>query len=558
MISSYLTEAVRSAVAAAGLGDPGPVLLETPKDRAHGDLATNVAMQLASKGRAAGKGNPRAVAEAVVTELRARLDPALIAGVSIAGPGFINFAYHPDVVRRSLAEILEAGAGFGRSDWGAGEKVLLEFVSANPTGPLNVVSARAASVGDSLARLFRACGFEARTEYYVNDAGNQVRKLGESLLARIREAGGEALVIPENGYHGEYLKEMAQAMGPEARAEMLARADAAEACTRYALTRILAGQQADLESFGVRFDRFFHETELHQAGRVTEALEDLRARGFIYVGAEEKEAEAGALWFRSTDFGDDKDRVVVKKTGETTYFLADTAYHRDKHERGFARAIDLFGPDHHGAVPRLKAAMKALGYPEDWIEVLLVQQVNLMMGGQAVEMSKRAGKLVTLRELVDEVGRDVARFSFLMRSVNTHLDFDLALAREESDKNPVFYVQYAHARACSVERNARENRVDPARADLSLLGQPEEMELIKTLMRLPLAVESAVRAREPQRIPMYLMSVAQSFHPFYHRHRVVDPDNAALSAARLQLVQGVRLVMANGLGLIGVSAPEQM
>ncbi len=547
MISSRLSEAVRSAVEATGFGDPGTVLLETPRDRAHGDLATNVAMQLASRARA----NPRAIAEKVAARLRADLDPALISDVRIAGPGFINFVYHPDVVRRSLAEILEAGAAFGRSDWGRGEKVLLEFVSANPTGPLNVVSARAASVGDTLARLFRASGFEARTEFYVNDAGNQVRLLGESLQARMREADGQPLSIPENGYHGEYLRDIAAALGPAGRARLLAE-EAREpgACARHALGMLLAGQREDLELFGVRFDRFFHETELHGAGRVEEALADLRARGFV----EERE---GALWFRSTEFGDDKDRVVVRSNGEPTYFLADTAYHRDKHERGFARAIDLFGPDHHGAVPRLKAAMVALGCPQDWLEVLLVQQVNLVQGGKAVEMSKRAGKLVTLRELVTEVGRDVARFFFLLRGVNTHLDFDLDLAREQSDKNPVFYVQYAHARACNVERFAAENGVRADRADLSRLGEPEEMELIQVLMQLPLAVEIAVRSREPQRITQYLLNVAQAFHPFYQKHRVVTSEEA-LSAARLLLVQGVRRVIANGLDLVGVSAPERM
>jgi arginyl-tRNA synthetase len=547
LITSYLSEAVRNAVAAAGFEPPAGAGLETPRDRTHGDLATNVAMQLASKART----NPREVAGLVVAQLQASLDPALICDVRIAGPGFINFTYHPDVVRRSLSELLAAGAGYGRGSWGAGEKVLLEFVSANPTGPLNVVSARAAAVGDSLVRLFHASGFEARSEFYVNDAGNQVRLLGESLRARMREADGGPLEIPENGYHGAYLKDMAEALGAEGRAALeAAEAAGPGACTRHALDRLLAGQREDLGMFGVEFDRFFLETELHGAGRVEQALEELRARGFV-------DQSEGALWFRSTAFGDDKDRVVVRTNGEPTYFLADVAYHRDKHQRGFRRAINLLGPDHHGAVQRMLAAMQALGYPPDWLEVLIVQQVNLIQGGQAVEMSKRAGKLVTLRELVSEVGPDVARFFFLMRGVSTHLDFDLDLAREHSDKNPVFYVQYAHARACNVERFAAENQVDPARADLALLKEPEEMELIKTLMQLPLAVEMAVRSREPQRITQYLIGVAQAFHPFYQKHRVVTPDDA-LSAARLHLVRGVRLVLANGLGLLGVSAPEKM
>jgi len=547
LITTYLSEAVRSAVQAAGLEAPGSLGIETPRDRAHGDLATNVAMQIASRDRQ----NPRQVAQRILDRLRPLLDPARVSDVHIAGPGFINFTYHPDVVRGSLAELLEAGAGYGSGTWGRGERVMLEFVSANPTGPLNVVSARAAAVGDSLVRLFRASGFDARSEFYVNDAGTQVRLLGESLLARIREAEGGALEIPENGYHGQYLKDMAEALGPAGRARLAEEERRAPgACTRHALEALLAGQREDLERFGVHFDRFFHETELHAAGRVQEALADLRARGFV----EERE---GAQWFRSTDFGDDKDRVVVRSSGEPTYFLADTAYHRDKHERGFGRAIDLFGPDHHGAVPRLRAAIQALGYPADWLEVLIVQQVNLIQGGQAVEMSKRAGRLVTLRELLAEVGRDVARFFFLLRGVSTHLDFDLDLARQQSDQNPVFYVQYAHARACNVERFAQENGVEAAGADLARLVEPEELELVKVLMQLPLAVEMAVRAREPQRITQYLLSVGQSFHPFYQRHRVVTSERA-LSAARLRLVQGVRQVLARGLELVGVSAPERM
>ena len=547
MITTYLSEAIRSAVAAAGFEPPASIGLETPRERAHGDLATNVAMQLASRARA----NPRKLAEAIVAALKPALDPARIQGVHIAGPGFINFSYHPEVVRRSLAELLEAGPRYGRGEWGRGERVLLEFVSANPTGPLNVVSARAAAVGDSLVRLFRASGFESRSEFYVNDAGNQVRLLGESLRARMREAEGAPLQIPENGYHGEYLKDLAVGLGPEGRARLEAE-EAREpgACTRHALGVLLAGQRQDLEMFGVRFDRFFHETELHQGRQVELALEELRRAGFV-------DSREGAQWFRSTAFGDVKDRVLVRGSGEPTYFLADVAYHRDKHDRGFGHAINLLGPDHHGVVARMQAAMQALGYPRDWLEILIVQQVNLIQGGQAVEMSKRAGKLVTLRELVAEVGPDVARFFFLMRGVSTHLDFDLDLAREHSDKNPVFYVQYAHARACNVERFAAENRVDPGRADLSLLGEPEEMELIKVLMQLPLMVEVAVRSREPQRMTQYLISVAQAFHPFYQKHRVVTSEEA-LSAARLRLVQGVRLVLANGLDLVGVSAPEKM
>ena len=547
MISSYLSEAIVKAVRGAGLEPPESLGLETPRDPAHGDLATNVAMQLAGR---AGR-PPRALAEAIVERLRAELDPARIEAVKIAGPGFINFTYRPVVVHEALAEILRLGAEFGRSSWGSGQKVLLEFVSANPTGPLNVVSARAAAVGDALRRLFRASGYEADAEFYVNDAGNQVRLLGESLRARILECDGQPLHIPENGYHGEYLREMAVALGPEGRARLVREEAAAPgACAAHALEVNLAGQRADLDLFGVRFDRFFHESELHGAGKVLEALGELRKSGHVLE-------QDGATWFRSTDFGDDKDRVLVRANGEPTYFLADVAYHRTKHARGYQRAINFLGPDHHGTVARITAAMQALGYGEDWLEVQIVQQVNLLEGGKPVEMSKRAGKLIQLRELVEEVGADVARFFFLMRSVKSHLDFDLDLAREHSDKNPVLYVQYAHARACNVQRFAAENGVGEAGADLSLLTQPEEMALIKQLMQLPLMVELAVRSREPQRVTQFLISVAQAFHPFYHKHRVVTSD-PKLSSARLRLVSAVRQVIANGLGLLGVSAPERM
>lgn len=548
MISSYLSKAVRSAAAEAGYSLEGPVMLETPRDPSHGDLATNVAMQLAGGARKP----PRQVAETILAHLVKSLDPARIGPPTIAGPGFINFMFQPALVQEGLQEILEAGAAFGRSEWGAGEKVLLEFVSANPTGPLNIVSARAAAVGDALTRLFNACGFEAHSEFYVNDAGNQVRLLGESVKARLLELDGKPFEIPENGYHGEDVRDIASAIRAGGLEEELRAAELLEPGRfgTWAVQFNLARQKADLEKYGVSFERFFHESEIHARGLVTESLEDLRARGYI----EEKD---GALWFRSTEFGDDKERVVVRSSGEPTYFLADTAYHREKHARGYGHAIDFWGPDHHGAVPRIKASMTALGYPPDWLEVVIVQQVNLKRGGQLVDMSKRAGNLVTLRELLDDVGVDVARFFFLMRSVTSHLDFDLDLAREQSDKNPVFYVQYAHARACSVERFAMENGVDPAKADLRLLREPEEMALIKELMKLPLSVEMAVRLREPMRVTNYLMSVGQMFHPFYHRHRVVTSD-PALSAARLRLVNAVRQVLGNGLSLLGISAPEKM
>ena len=519
-----------------------------PREKGHGDLASNVAMTAARRLHRP----PRAIAEALAEELGARDD--LFAAVEVAGPGFLNLRIAPARLRRVVAEILAAGPRWGKSDAGGGRKVLVEFVSANPTGPLNVVSARAAAFGGTLTRLLRAAGYDARSEFYVNDVGRQVRLLGESLLARYHEARGESeAAIPEGGYEGAYLVELARSLDPAEMEALLGKrtpAEQAAALGELAVERIRRGQERDLADYGVRFDRWFRQHDLYPDG-VEKVLDRLRSQGWV----EERE---GAAWFRSTAFGDDQDRVLVRANGEPTYFLADLAYHADKHDRGFDTAIDIWGPDHHGYIGRMQAGMEALGYGKDWLEVLIVQQVNLLSGGKPVKMSKRRGEFVTLRDLMEEVGRDTAIFFFLMRRAESHLDFDLDLARQQSEENPVFYVKYAHARVSGILRKAREEGApDPQGSSLDRLEEEHELDLVKMLAQLPVVVEGAARAREPHRLTNYLRDVAQSFHLFYHHCRVVGPD-ADLTRARLALTQAARVVLANGLALMDIEAPERM
>jgi arginyl-tRNA synthetase len=548
-LESYLTSRLRAAAAAAlGLEDADlpAVPLETPRQKEHGDLASSLALVLAkSTGRP-----PRELAEKILAGLD--LDPGRVERATIAGPGFINFQLGKAWVADQVRHILAHAASFGESATGAGVPVQVEFVSANPTGPLNVVSARAAAVGDALVRLLNAAGFRAASEFYVNDAGNQVRLFAASLAARLTELDGGTAAIPEEGYHGEYVRELAAALrtdpglpqDPEARLAWLAATG---------IERMVAGQRRDLERFGVTFDRWFPESSLHGAGALDRSLAALRSAGQVH----ERDS---ALWFATTAYGDDADRVVVRSDGTPTYFLADIAYHADKHARGFARVIDIWGPDHHGHVARMQAAAQALGFGADWLEVLIVQQVNLLRGGQPVKMSKRAGEFVTLGELVDEVGKDPARFFFLMRRTNAHLDFDLDLAKQQTEENPCFYVQYAHARVAQILANAERQgvRLHDARAvPAERLTDPEELALSKLLAAFPETVAAAALAREPQRVTNYLREVAALFHRFYHQHRVVGVEEE-LMQARLGLARATQIVIRRGLELIGVSAPERM
>jgi len=547
---------IREALAAALAGaypdlPPGeaPVEVEAPREKSHGDYASNVAMLLARSLRTA----PRGVAEILAGRLRERTD--LFAAVEVAGPGFLNFTLSPAVLHRGLRELLEADAAWGRSDAGGGERVQVEFVSANPTGPLNVVNARAAAYGSTLARLLAAAGFDVATEFYINDMGRQIDLLGASLLARVDEARGRGpAVIPEGGYQGEYLLDLARELDPAETDSWRGEPDEAarRAAGRVAVERIRAWQERDLTAYGTAFDLWFRQSSLYPDG-VDAALALLREHGHV----EERE---GAVWFLSTRFGDDQDRVVVRANGEPTYFLADLAYHADKHGRGFRRVIDIWGPDHHGYIARMQAGARAMGFGEDWLEILIVQQVNLLAGGKPAKMSKRRGEFITLRDLLDEVGKDTAAFFFLMRRAESHLDFDIELAKKESDENPVYYVKYAHARIAGILRKAAEEGASGAAvADprLDRLTEPQELDLIKALLQLPALVEGAARAREPHRLTNYLREVAQAFHLFYHHCRVVGPESD-LTAARLALTRAARLVLANGLALMDIEAPDRM
>ncbi|MCB9514648.1 MAG: arginine--tRNA ligase [Candidatus Latescibacteria bacterium] len=530
-------------------GDQGPAefAVQPPRDAAHGDLASNAAMVTA---KLCGQ-PPRELALALARWCEERL-PGLRA--EVAGPGFLNFrlpvAAHQDLVARILA----AGADYGRSEAGGGQKVDLEFVSANPTGPPVVVSARAAAFGSTLANLLAFSGHAVTREYYLNDAGSQVDALGESLRARWRELQGEPLALPENGYHGLYVKAMAEALDPSQVAawETLPAEARGRAYAEHALAGIVESLRSEMSRFRTDFDVWFSERSLHDGGKLDEALSLFEAKGLVY------EAD-GARWFRSSDFGDDKDRVVLRSDGRPTYFLADAAYHLDKLRRGYDKALNVLGPDHHGHVARMQAIAQAIGAPEGWLEILLLQWVTLVENGETVAMSKRAGEFVTMGDLVDDVGVDVARTYFLARRRDSHLEFDLVQAREQSSKSRVFYAQYATARIAGILRKAEEAGLDaaPEGEDLARLTSEEELGLIRTLAEFPDQVAGAAAAREPNRLFNYLSDVAAGFHRFYHERQVVG-DDAALSRARLALCRATRQVLANGLGLMAVDAPERM
>ncbi len=548
--------ALSSAAARVGweLG-PEEAAVEIPRDPSHGELASAAAFSLAG----VLKKSPREVAEALKKELEKEplLQRVPLERVEIAGPGFLNFRMKPEWLENGLAEVFSEGADYGRSDRMAGEVILFEFVSANPTGPLNVVSARAAAVGDVLAALCEAAGARTGREFYVNDAGRQVQLLGISLEVRVRQQLGEDTQVPEDGYHGDYLVDMAARFVSEGLPSWWESTDGEERAGRlaqWAVEHVLELQQNALQGFGLQYDTWFRESSLYEEGAVDETLEELRSRGHIYDSE-------GAVWFRSTPFGDEKDRVLLTSDGRATYLLPDIAYHRNKYSRGWKTLVNLWGPDHHGYIARMHAALQALGHPEDSFRVLIVQQVNILRSGEVVKMSKRAGRTIEMEELVEEVGPDAARFFFLMRGTSTHLDFDLDLALSRNEENPVFYVQYAHARICSIMQKARKEGVDVEGgtygADLSVLEAAEERTLLRTLVEFPCVVADAAQAFEPHRIPAYLRGLAAAFHPFYHNHRVVGAT-PALQAARLALCLGVRQVIANGLGLLGVSAPERM
>jgi arginyl-tRNA synthetase len=552
------------------------------KDKTHGDFATNVALQLAKPARR----SPRDVAEAIIARLP---ESDLIERTEIAGPGFINLLLSERARLGVITAIREQGGRYGRSELGRGRRVQVEFVSANPTGPLHVGHGRGAAYGAAVADLLEAVGFDVHREYYVNDAGRQMDILATSVWLRYLElAGVELPAFPANAYRGDYVYDIAATLhrehgdhykheadevmrglppdepeGGDKEAHidaMIARARELLGDNHYrfvfelGLNVILDDIRDDLAAFGVTYDTWYSELSLTEKGAVNLALERLREAGHLY----EKD---GALWFRSTDFGDEKDRVVQRENGQTTYFASDIAYHMDKLERGYERVVDVWGADHHGYVPRVKAALKALGEDASRLDVLLVQFAILYRGGERVQMSTRSGSFVTLRELRNEVGRDAARFFYVMRRCEQHLDFDLDLAKSQSADNPVYYIQYAHARVCSVLRQmeAKGYRHDPANgeANLARLTEDHEQALLATLARYPEVVEAAALAEEPHQVANYLRELANDFHTYYNAHQFLV-DDAAIRDARLSLVLAVRQVVANGLGLLGVSAPQEM
>ena len=534
------------------------VLLEEPKADSHGDLSTNMAMQMAKTQRMA----PRKIAEALIDNLD---DTAgIIRRTEIAGPGFINFFIQPSAWHPVLGTIYEQDDQYGRCDLGKGMRIQIEFVSSNPTGPLHVGHGRGGAVGDSTANILRFCGYDVQKEYYINDSGRQIQTLGLSVYLRGREQLGHTVQFPDTCYQGDYIRDLAGELIERDGKELFEKdeSEALMVCARYAAGKIIDGMRADLVDFGITFDNWFSEQSLYDAGKVETDIEDFKNKGLIY----EKE---GAQWFKTSDFGDEKDRVVVRQNGQTTYFASDITYHKDKFARGFEKVIDVWGADHHGYIPRMKAAVEASGYRRDQFDVLLVQLVNLLRDGQPIAMSTRAGKFETLAEVVKEVGRDAARFIFLTRHYDSPLDFDLELAKKKTEDNPVFYVQYAHARISSIHRNAKDDgrlKLAPFEpSDLSALGTDGDVALIKALARYPEVVQTAGALMEPHRITYYLTTLAKSFSKYYNQHRVLPQQDLVLSEgdqkltrARLYLVTAVQKVIRNGLSLLGVSAPERM
>ncbi len=551
-VKGMLATIVKDAFDAAVRDDALPqvdlptFVVERPNDPTHGDFATNLAMQLARPARK----NPRMIAEALTSRMNLK---APVCEVNIAGPGFINFILAEDWLTPVLAAVQEEDKDYGASNAGEGERIQVEFVSANPTGLLHMGNARGGALGDALAAVLNKAGYSCEKEYYINDTGNQVRNLGYSVEARyFQELGIDGYDVPEDGYKGEDICATARRLieqDGEAYKDML-REERLKKMTDFALKEKVGGIRQGLERFGVTYDRWFSERTLHDSGQVQAVVEELRERGFIY----EKD---GALWLESTRYGEEKDEVLVRSNGTPTYFAADIAYHKDKFDRGFNRVINIWGADHHGHVARLKNAMTALGYPGDNLTVILMQLVRLYRDGELVKMSKRSGQYVTLEELIDEVGRDAARFFFVMRSPDSPMDFDLDLAKSESSENPVYYVQYAHARICSILSVAGIDVPLAKEIDLSVLGDPAEKALITKIALWPEEVAVAARELSPYRLAYYAKELANSFHSFYNSCKVLT-DDEALRDARLVLVDAARITLRNVLDLLGVSAPEHM
>ncbi len=524
--------------------------VEEPRHQSHGDYSTNFAMVSAGVQKMA----PRKIAESLISNLQSH---QMIEKVEIAGPGFINFFLTNDAWQPIVNQVLEQDKDYGRSNIGNNEKVQVEFVSANPTGPLHIGHGRGAAVGDSVGNILSFAGHDVQKEYYINDSGRQIKTLGTSVWLRMQQIAGKEIDFPDDCYKGEYIKALAQEIFEIEGDSFVSKdeADAIPVCAKFAAKKILNGIKEDLKAFGVNYDQWFSEQSLYDSGRVEKALEDYKSKDLVYE-------EDGAFWFRTQDFGDEKNRVVVRNNGITTYFASDIAYHDEKYERGFDRVIDVWGADHHGYIKRIDASVVASGRKSEQFEVILVQLVNLLRGGKPVQMSTRAGEFVTLKDIIEEVGTDAARFIFLSRSYDSGLDFDLELAKQKNSDNPVYYVQYVHARITGILLKAKEDgliqNIDFNKGkNLHLLNEKEEINLLKILNLFQETVEKSAKSLHPHVIFTYLSSLASAFHGYYNKHKVIT-DDQDLSLARLSLVLGVKKVIRNGLSLLGVSAPERM
>ena len=550
ILQNLVTDALKSAVKDEKLPDlQYPVVkIEYPKDKKFGDYATPIAMESARVARK----SPLEIGETLKDYLN---DSDILDGVDVVKPGFINMHISFDHLCKNLHTVIEEKDHYGRNEKKNPNKINIEFVSANPTGPMNIVSARAAAIGDTIANLLEATGDSVDREFYVNDFGNQVNLLGQSVLARYRELNNKDFIFPEEGYHGEYIKDIAAYLYKNHKSEIESidgEEELISFCSKKAVEYNVGGQKKDLENFNVTFKNWFHEKSLHEKNEVEETYKFMDSKGVIFE-------EEGKKFFKSTDYGDDKDRVVIRDDGRPTYLLADIAYHRDKINRGYDSIINIWGPDHHGYIARLKGAVLAMGLEEKRFNILISQQVNLLMEGQTVKMSKRLGKFSTMNELVDEIGVDVSRYFFVMRSLESHLDFDLALAKKESSENPVFYLQYAHARICSIFNEAKKRNIEynAQKGNNRHLDKAEAIILMKQMLKFPEEIADAAENYEPHRIATYLMRLAQAFHKFYTVHRVLT-DNSEERNSYLTLSDAVRIVLKNGLCLLGVSTPEKM
>jgi len=525
------------------------IILLIPKNKSHGDLSTNIAMQLSRQLPA----KPLDIANFIVNNLD--IQDTIVDKVKIAGSGFINFWLSENWLYKVLDEIREQGENYGKVNLGKGKRIQIEFVSVNPTGPLHVGHGKCAAVGDALSSILKTVGYEVEKEYYINDQGRQIDLLGESVQARYNNLLGENKKFPDDGYKGEYIVDLAKKVIDKFQDKYKGRDDkeSQEFFREFTLKKILSGIKKDLKDFGVEFDVWFSEKSLYKHNKLQEVIELLKLRSFLY----EKE---GAFWLKSTDFGDEKDRVVIRENNIPTYLASDIIYHQNKYQRGFDKVIDIWGADHHGYIKRMKAATQALGYPESFLDVLIVQFVTLIKDGKEVGMSTRGGEFVTLRDLIQEVGKDVARYFFLMRSYDSHTEFDLDVAKSQSMENPVYYIQYAYARICSIIKKAEQEGIKLDKnntTNLHLLDKEEELELIKKLSSFKEVVKKSALTWKPHLLTTYLYDLASSFHKYYTLHRVITEDTG-LTKARLTLIDCTRIVLLSALKILGISTPESM